>query len=159
AGVREKGAEEVRVERRLIEDVVTEPVAEGDLLSPLIVGSRIAHEYAEEWRVADLPHVNEPHGKRQHKDRGRGGPAELRVCSGGLDVIMSLRRSSVLPVARTLHVCELATRGLIAPKPRTRGLKIFVSYHRTCAPRPMMRPLRMPDGWLYVAGAVALAIE
>jgi len=33
------------------------------------------------------------------------------------------------------------------------------SYHRTCAPRPMTRPLRMPDGWLYVAGAVALAIE
>ena len=32
-------------------------------------------------------------------------------------------------------------------------------YHRTCAPRPTMRPLRMPDGWLYVAGAVALAIE
>src|SRR5882672_2870390 len=32
-------------------------------------------------------------------------------------------------------------------------------YHRTCAPRPTMRPLRIPDGWLYVAGAVALAIE
>ena len=32
-------------------------------------------------------------------------------------------------------------------------------YHRTCAPRPTRRPLRMPDGWLYVAGAVALAIE
>src|SRR4030095_4485221 len=148
AGVREKGAEEVRVERRLIEDVVTEPVAEGDLLSPCIVGSRIAHEHAEEWRVADLPHMNETYRKRHHKDRGRGGPAELRVRSRGLDVIMPVSRSSLVPATRMLHVCELATRGLIAPKPRTRWLKILASYHSRCAPRPMMRPLRMPDGWL-----------
>jgi hypothetical protein len=68
----------------------------------------------------------EPYGKRQRKDPGRGGPAELPVRSGGFDLIMPLSLSS---------------------------------YHLTCAPRPMMRPLRMPDGWLYVAGAVALAIE
>ena len=32
-------------------------------------------------------------------------------------------------------------------------------YQRTCAPRPTKRPLRIPDGWLYVVGAVAVAIE
>src|SRR5439155_11009540 len=62
-------AEKVRVERRLIEDVVADPVAARDPPRPLVVRSRIARQHGEERRAADLPDVREAHDERDGEDR------------------------------------------------------------------------------------------
>src|SRR5262249_1395578 len=54
-------AQEVRVERSLIEDIATDPVAAGDLLRPGVVGSRVSKQDVEEGRVAHRPQMGDAH--------------------------------------------------------------------------------------------------
>src|SRR5258708_484378 len=63
--------ENVRIERRLGEDRVAEPLAAGDPSRPLVVAARIAHEHREERRPAHLPHVHEPHDERRRENHNR----------------------------------------------------------------------------------------
>src|SRR5882672_3233590 len=62
-------AEDVRIERRLVEDVVSDPLAARDPPRPLVVRARIAHQQREKRRAAHLPEVRQPHGQRGHEDR------------------------------------------------------------------------------------------
>src|SRR5262245_22227456 len=66
---------EVGIERRLIKDVSTDPVAGGDLSRPLVVAFRVAHQQGEERGVANLPEINQTDEKREEGD-GEGNPAE-----------------------------------------------------------------------------------
>ena len=43
-------AEEIRIERRLVEHLAADPVAPGEALRPLIVAVRIAHQHIEKRR-------------------------------------------------------------------------------------------------------------
>src|SRR3954469_18684388 len=71
AGNRVDEAEEVRIQRRLIEDVVAEPVAGRDPARPFVVAVRVAHQQREVRRPAHLKHVHQPDAQRDGKDRER----------------------------------------------------------------------------------------
>src|SRR6185369_2588622 len=61
-------AEEVRVQRSLIEHISAQPVTRGDLSSPLVVAAAIAHQHGEEWGLAHLPEVGKTHDEGDDKD-------------------------------------------------------------------------------------------
>ena len=66
--------EEVRIERRLIKDLVTEPVACDDGARPGVVGDRVAHEDAAELGAVDLDQVDDAddEGHEEQPDREAG---------------------------------------------------------------------------------------
>ena len=64
-------AEDIRIERRLIEHLVSKPITGGDPLRPLVVAARVAHQDREKRGRAQLPDVHEPHGERDEEDRKR----------------------------------------------------------------------------------------
>ena len=64
-------AEQIGIQRRLVEHLAAEPVAAGDPLRPLVVAVRVAHQHREERRRADLPDVQEAHDERDREDRRR----------------------------------------------------------------------------------------
>ena len=78
-------AEEIRIERRLVEHVVPDPVAGGDPARPVVVSARVAHQDREERRRAELPHVHEPYGERHGEDPGRV-PRRSRGLDLGIDL-------------------------------------------------------------------------
>src|SRR4029077_6991596 len=63
--------EEIRIERRLIEDFVPQPVAGCDLPGPLVVAPGVAQQRRVERRTADLPHVDESNEQRDREDNER----------------------------------------------------------------------------------------
>ena len=66
AGDRVDDAEQIGIQRRLVEHLVAEPVAAGDPLRPLVVAARVAHQHREERR---------PRGSAR---RARDAPATRR---------------------------------------------------------------------------------
>src|SRR5262249_48846697 len=68
------GAQKIRVERRLVEDVPTDPLASGNASCPLVVSVRVAQEDCEERRLTDLPDVNDAKNERQREDGGGSEP-------------------------------------------------------------------------------------
>ena len=82
AGNRVKDSEEVRIERRLIEHLVADPVAAGDLLRPGVVAARVAEQHVEKWSAAQLPDVHEPHDERDEENQKRHWRYANPQCSG-----------------------------------------------------------------------------
>ncbi len=91
------GADEVRVERRLVEHVGSDPVAAGKPARPFVVAARIAHERAEPGRTAQQPDMQQAHDECHAEDGCRIGqersvgawprrprPAQAPTWSGGL---------------------------------------------------------------------------
>ncbi len=73
AGDRVDHSQEVRIERRLVEDFVAEPVSGRDALRPLVVRARIAHQDRKEGRPPNLPECNSRMTKATIKIAGGDG--------------------------------------------------------------------------------------
>ena len=71
-------AEEVRIERSLVEDLGADPVACGNPPGPFVVAPGVAEQHVEERRGLELPEVNRADGQR-HQNDCRGLPAEPRA--------------------------------------------------------------------------------
>ena len=68
-------AEQIGIERRLVEDLRAEPVAGREPPRPAVVLRRVAEQELGERRIAELPHVDEAHDQRGGEDGGqRRGP-------------------------------------------------------------------------------------
>ena len=63
AGDRVDDAEQIRVQRRLVEHLAAEPLAAGDPPRPLVVPARVAEQQREKRRGVNLPHVHDPHSE------------------------------------------------------------------------------------------------
>ena len=105
AGDRVDDAEQIRIQRRLVEDVVADPVAAGDAPRPFVVAARVAHQHREERRAAELPDVNEPHDQRTHEDRASvSDDGRIRATPG------SAGADAVRPFSRRQRSCTVISR-------------------------------------------------
>ena len=75
-------AEEVRVERRLVEDVASDPFTCRNTTRPLVVTVRVAQKDIEERGAPNLRDVDDPKRERQEKNAG----VTLDSISGGIGV-------------------------------------------------------------------------
>ena len=74
-------AKEVRVERRLVENVAADPVAAGNPPRPLVVPVGVAEQDVEERRSSNLPDVQEAEDECQ-QEHADGADGKRPVDSG-----------------------------------------------------------------------------
>jgi hypothetical protein len=67
-------AKEIRIERRLIENVPADPLTGGNATCPLVVAMGVAEQDLEKWRWPKLPDMDDAEDERQEKDGGRSEP-------------------------------------------------------------------------------------
>ena len=75
-----RARQEVRIERRLIEDVRADPLAAGDTPRPLVVAVRVAEQHVEERRTAEQPDMSQTDGAAR-RERSRR-PERMNGASG-----------------------------------------------------------------------------
>jgi hypothetical protein len=76
--------QEVRIERRLVEDLAADPFAARDLLRPRVVALSVAHREREERRPSNLEQVHQPDGQADEEDGDCEGKETLHFTAGTL---------------------------------------------------------------------------